>query len=314
MESAVASGQHAVVVMVDCEKFYDNVNLSHLIALAREVHYPRLLLLMGILQYLSPRFCVAGGHGSEAIAVYGSIAPGCGQAVGMTRPLLHSILAWAGQASPLATLEAYVDDLVLAVIAPSVGAVASTAVRLGKVLWRRLREIVCVVSRPKSQALCSSNEMEKALKDMMVSESWVVKVAAEGKDLGMDIAAGRRRCVRTQKARFGKFHKRVQRIRRLARASPRALPLYLQAQPQATWGQEVMGLAPSRLQELRREALRATGLNTKGMCTTTTRVHVWMAAGPRDHHSLVAGGGLGGCMARRRPIAAGSSSSLACNQ
>ena len=275
MEAAVASGQQAVVVMVDCEKFYDNVNLSHLIALSREVNYPRMLLLMGVLQYLSPRFCSAGGHVSEAVTVYGSIAPGCGQAVGMTRPLLHSILAWAGQASPMATLEAYVDDLVLAVISPSVHAAASTTVRLGRALWQRLGSIGCIVSQSKSQVVCSSKDMEAALADMMVKHGWLVKFDRSAKDLGVDMAAGRRRCVRIQKVRFGKFKKRVQRMRRLTRASARALPLYLQAQPQATWGQEVMGLAPSHLQGLRREALRATGLNTTGMCTTTTLACVY---------------------------------------
>ena len=99
----------------------------------------------------------------------------------------------------------------------------------------------------------------------------------QAKDLGVDIAAGRRRTVRVLRARFSTFQRRVVRIRRMARASHRARALYHQAQPQATWGQEVMGLSPTMLQALRRCAMRATGLNLAGMSTTATLacVHGW---------------------------------------
>ena len=268
MEAAVASDKQAAVLMCDMEKFYDNVDLGHLISLATEVGYPRLLLLMGVLQYISPRFCSAGGHTSEAVTIYGSIAPGCGQAVGMTRPLLHAILEWAGCASPLATLESYVDDLVMVVISPSVHAVASTAVRLGQALWGRLCEIGCLVSNKKSKFVCSSKAMADAIQDMMLSKGWVVSITAEAKDLGVDMAAARKRCVKVQKVRLDKFRRRAVKVGRLARTCARARALHHQAQPQATWGQEVMGLSPTMLQALRRDALRATGMKTKGMCTT----------------------------------------------
>ena len=278
MEAAVASGKEAAVVMVDCEKFYDNVSLYHLIALAREVKYPRLLLSMGVLRYLSPRFCSAQGHASGAVAIYGTIAPGCGQAVGMTRPLLHGILDWAGKADPAATLEAFVDDLVLVVVTPSVTRVAGATVRMGRTLWEKLGAIGCVVSKAKSQVVCSSKAMQGELQRHMGADRWQVKVHTAAKDLGVDMAAGRKRVVvRVVRARLSALQRRVVKIRRMARVSHRARSLYHQAQPQATWGQEVMGLSPSMLQARRRCAIRSTGLNTTGMSTTNTLacVHGW---------------------------------------
>ena len=232
---------------------------------------------MGVLQYLSPRFCSAGGHASEAVEIFGTIAPGCGQAVSMTRPLLHAILDWAGKADPLATLEAFVDDLVLAVVAPTTKRVAATTVTMGRTLWQRLAAIGCVVSRSKSQVVCSSKDMQRALQQRMDGDLWRVQVHMRARDLGVDMGAGRQRTVRILRTRFSKFQKRVARLRRMARASHRARALYHQAQPQATWGQEVMGLSPTMLQALRRSAVRATGLNIVGMSTTATLacVHGW---------------------------------------
>ena len=268
VESAVALGQDVVLTFFDMAKFYDSISLLVLITLAREVHYPPLMLLMAILQYMAPRWLKAKGHVSEPVKVFGTIAPGCGQAVALTRPLLHSILSWAASVSPLSTLEAFVDDLVLKVEGPARLAGYLSA-RITGQLIEKLQDRKLIISETKTKVVCSSAVAAEATKAALAERGIHLTIANDARDLGVDTSAGKRRAVKVANGRLAAGGRRMLRIRQLARTRKKAKVLYKPASAQAAWGQQVMGLSGTALKEIRRQALRACGFKAGGLCISS---------------------------------------------
>ena len=168
---------------------------------------------------------------------------------------------------------------------PSAEIVAVVSSRATEQLTGRLEAVDLVVSTAKTKVLCSSAETADATQAAMRARNLPYATAGSGRDLGVDVAAGRRRVARIALSRVRALGRRVARIGRMARVRKAARQLYKPASAQGLWGQEIMGISSTTLKELRRQALRAAGFRGRGLCTSSAIVAL---LGPRGDPGMVA--------------------------
>ena len=144
------------------EKFYDNCSLLVCLRQQQATGYPQLVGVLGVMMHLGPRVLKAAGHMSQPLAMFGALAPGCGQATSFTKAYLYSVCEqMTGQASgpmwtmwPKWSLEQYVDDLTWMVTGTR-GEVARIAARGHSELIKKLKRVRCRVAN-KSVLLAST--------------------------------------------------------------------------------------------------------------------------------------------------------------
>ncbi len=97
----------------------------------------------------------------------------------------------------------------------------------------------------------------------------ILQTARSGKDLGVDAHVGRR-STKALKGRMTKAGKRARAIAQLVRVD-RATKVLAKTgfKPQAVWGLEAQGLAPSTLKRLRAQVAGMSGCKHPGGCSTT---------------------------------------------
>ena len=107
-----------------------------------------------------------------------------------------------------------------------------------------------------------------------------LKVVKYEKILGIDVAGGGKRIVKTQKHRLKKAGIRTKSIKFLASRFRGARKLFnTGAIPQATWGFESFGFANTVINKIRVMAGHASGIATAGRCLTTA---IALAYGPHN--------------------------------
>ena len=111
-ELAVASGMDACAIYLDLAKFYDNISLVKLVALALKAGYPALPLALSIQAYLGPRFLRSEGCVSRPILPTGSVGAGCKRANQLSRVLLFDVLSYVHLKHPMVSRRSFVDDMV----------------------------------------------------------------------------------------------------------------------------------------------------------------------------------------------------------
>ncbi|CAK0799380.1 unnamed protein product, partial [Prorocentrum cordatum] len=114
-EAATEMGFHAAGVFDDAANFYDNIGLDQLIEKASAFQCPLLPLAMAVQMYIAPRAIMAHSLFSDIFEPANSMVAGCGQAVDLTRPLLHGILDAAHRHHIFVVMQQYLDDLALQV-------------------------------------------------------------------------------------------------------------------------------------------------------------------------------------------------------
>ena len=137
----------------------------------------------------------------------------------------------------------------------------------------------------KTKVVCSSKETAKATQQALKDRGLPFAMADSARDLGVDMAAGRKRVVRIAASRVKALGRRVARIGKLSKARKTAMALYRPASAQVFWGQEIMDISTAALKELRRQALRAAGFKGRGMCTASAIIAL---LGPRGDPGMVA--------------------------
>ena len=94
--------------------------------------------------------------------------------------------------------------------------------------------------------------------------------------MGMDAGFGKKRAIPTQRARFKKAKLRKVQITKLWKRNKKAGKLARTGlMPQATWGQQGKGMAPSRLKELRGTMVKLSSAWRPGACSSTAIELMW---------------------------------------
>ena len=123
---------------------------------------------------------------------------------------------------------------------------------------------------PKSVILTSPPQLAAQVAARLERRGLQIKAPPTAKDLGVD-AHTHRRSTKVIKGRITKAGKRAQAIKGLVRADRAARTLARTGfKPQATWGLEAQGLAPSTLRTLRSQVAGMSGCKYPGGCATTT--------------------------------------------
>ena len=95
----------------DLDKFYDNIDLTILIAAGRGSCYPLRNLALSLQLYLSPRLLRASGCIDSGIVGYNGVLAGCAQAKNFSKAMLLDIIDHAHVVHPGADISVYVDDI-----------------------------------------------------------------------------------------------------------------------------------------------------------------------------------------------------------
>ena len=149
----------------------------------------------------------------------------------------------------------------------------SSGCRLAEALRKR-----SVVISPKSTVVCNRTTVAARIARALSARLGVaIQAARAAEDLGLETSGGGRRTAKTQRKRGAKGKKRAWRVAALVRKNKQAARLYATGvRPQANFGLNVQGAAPSTVGEIRRMAARAAAPPGRHSCTTAV---IWWRLG-----------------------------------
>ena len=232
--------------------------------------YPPGFLYLGAIMHRAARVLKAEGTFSEPLVVTRSILAGCTQSVDWTRAFLYDLLDQVHKDHRPVQVRSFVDDLALRVQGVK-GAVVQRAVSAAGALLKGLEDRGAKVSREKTVVMASSRQLEKQVQEGLAGEGFQIQTATTARDLGGDAQVRGRRRIPVARGRVIKSSKRTGRIAHLARKKREAAKLiWTGAKPQATWGHQIKGMAPSTVRTLRGKWAQASGERKGGGCTTVT--------------------------------------------
>ena len=110
---AIAKGEDTLSVLWDIEKFYDNMCIVRMIREACRLRYPMLVLRLGVIMHMAPRFLRTYSFIPGMVQPRNGIIAGCSQSTAFARVLLHGVLGrihdspWYGRV----TIRSFVDDI-----------------------------------------------------------------------------------------------------------------------------------------------------------------------------------------------------------
>ncbi len=111
--------------------------------------------------------------------------------------------------------------------------------------------------------------MARVIADALQQQGILLQTPRAARDLGLDGHTSRRSTV-TSQARLTKASRRAAVIQKLVKTDPRARALVNTGhRPQASWGLQGQGFAPTTLRKLRGQVSGMTGAKFPGGCTTT---------------------------------------------
>ena len=254
----------------DIEKFYDHVQLHQVVEVAMSdgVEYPLIPLALGLMMHMAPRRVSTDGVISERLWPTRSLIAGCGQSIDFGRLALWRVLERIHLEYLPKQLETWVDDLhhlergraeyveaqLLHVSTGLAGALQQSGFKLSA----------------KSAIITSPPKMAGRVAAAPRTHGVLVQTPTGAKDLGV-ATHGVRRSTQIIRGRLRKAARRALAIRRLIKVDKKARALVNTSyRPQAIWGHEGQGLAPSTLRQLRGTIANMTGCKRPGGCSTTS--------------------------------------------
>jgi len=243
------------------------------------LHYPPLLLYLGLMVHAAPRFirtsagCISGGCIPDTSIVAGDM-----QSNSWARALVHSVLQRAHDAigptairSPNVMINQYVDDLAQRAQEPTQAGLISTMVSAAVVLREGLHTLDLTISVSKMGLTASSDALAAALSRALCEVGIEVQPSSYVRDLGLTAASGKKRRVTVINHRLKKTGRRTQQAARLHRWSGKRAGKLVKGSlyPAATFGLEATGASPSTIAKLRAAAARLSRYAGPGGCATT---------------------------------------------
>ncbi|CAK0907670.1 unnamed protein product [Prorocentrum cordatum] len=269
-EAATEMGFHAAGVFYDAANFYDNIGLDQLIEKASDLQCPLLPLAMAVQMYLAPRAIMAHSLFSDIFEPANSMVAGCGQAVDLTRPLLHGILDAAHRHHIFVVMQQYLDDLALQVEGAR-RQVIDQIKYVAALVHDGFKQLSIPIS-VKTAVVASDKDLQAEVASILDSLGTPNKQPGVVRDLGVDTSLGKQLRRPTHAARQAKAKQRVAKLKDLAKTGARgAAKVYSAgAYCQQAWDLPAHGITPTEARAVRAtEAARLTGGHKAGRCTST---------------------------------------------
>ena len=267
-EIAVKIGASVVRVLWDCEKFYDLIDPKFLAEAAVTLRYPTLIMYMGMLIHLATRVVANASCLSTPSMPSISILAGCVQSVPWTRLYLWDILDNLHRKYFPTTIEAWVDDLAQQVTGSRTAVIKST-VEASSYLANTLQGRGARISA-KACLLASDKDVGDEIIRQLESKGLSLKHEQTARDMGINASLKTTRHIHVAKARMDKACKRAGVIKGFLKINKSAKKLLLTGvRPQAMWGHQASGWAPTTLMKMRALFGACCGSRNAGGCTTT---------------------------------------------
>ena len=131
------------------------------------------------------------------------------------------------------------------------------------------------VLSPKSAIVATSKKLANNIAKELFQYGISVQVCSSTRDVGVMFTAAKYRDTSLAESRFDRARIRNNRIIRIANVTRSARKLFVSgAYPQASWGHQVVGLAPSKVLAFRRMVAASTGVNPKAQRCLTSCISV----------------------------------------
>jgi len=276
-------GIHHASLYADIAKFFDSLDLVWLIDRAIDLGFSQTVLALEAEAFLAPRYLKRGEWVGPPIYASQSIVAGSTNGTTFGKIFLYPILQAAQAQAETTTIWSYIDDTVWR----SEGTkcvVTSSLSTASAALAQQCRASRLTVS-PKTTLVASSTGLRKDIARRMRQHGVPGHGAHHMVDLGVDVVTGNRRSQRKAHARHKRAALRARRVQGLRRAAARLgkLGASLHAtgvQPQAVFGHEVWGVAPSKITQLRRSAAAAAAGTGPGRCLDTAMATLYDSKDP----------------------------------
>ena len=181
------------------------------------------ILVLGSLTHKSPR-CLQVGNGYIDI-INGcafSILAGCLQSCSWARGLLFELFQALGYVVPGSVCEEHIDDLSHFVTNTSRMQLFQDAALIGKAEGTAKLDLTL---SGKSTLLANDKSLGKLIVGHLGDEGVPICLGKSATDLGIETAAGKRRCAANQWKRIWKGRRRAQRVNRLCKINSEAQQL-----------------------------------------------------------------------------------------
>ena len=295
MEVAQLSGNEAAALLWDMEKFFDTISPSEVRRAAVSRGYPTTELKLALAMHRAPRLLQMIGVCASAILPGRSILQGCFHSGFFAR-----LTTWAPVQRCVSDLEAervankttaqvktstFVDD----VAQVSIGKLKHVAYALavtGVSFVASIRQCKLVISN-KSLIVASDMRLAKIISSAIFKQTKIkLLTCTAGRDLGIQLVATNRRNTSLQSKRVAKTIGKLKRIAPLAKSMKRARKLIATgALPACLWGSASIGLAPTRINQLRTMTAAACGIGGRGRCASTA---IAISLGPEKDPEVLA--------------------------
>jgi len=184
---------------------------------------------------------------------------GCPQAPTLSKLAVGDAIRATCKGPDIQFVGTWIDDISVDTEHAGPQRAASSVIRVYRRLHSALTEAGHQVSVGKTYFLASSLKAEKALKHQLGKEDPPVQSVA--KDLGMQLAGGRRRCTQLSAARRLKANARLGKLRRRqvrdAKVTSRVFSMSVLAS--GIWGHQSQGVSPKVLRVIRAQAAGIVG-------------------------------------------------------
>ena len=270
-EAAQISGRSATSLLWDIEKKFDSIRPQDVVREGIHFQYPSRPLILGLSMHMAPRVLTLQGVASKAMMVHRSILAGCSNSIGfarliMTRPIQRIV---EEVPPPRMKLSTFVDDVAQAFMGTQVQVSRSAAVAAVS-FCSAMRGLALRISS-KTVVVSSDAAISRRLVSVIRSYPGVViKQDTSARDLGILNNPSSVRRTSMQMTRVNKASSKLRKIAPLAKSVRKARSLiHTGALPQAYWGSAALGVSPTIMASIRRQAGAATGIVASGRCLTT---------------------------------------------
>ncbi len=270
-EHAADSGATFAALLLDMEKCFEVVPHDVLAREAEQLGYPLQLLRLSLASYRLPRVLSADGAFSAEVIAERGIAAGSGLATAELRVLLIRLLDRVRAIYPSIKLSAYVDDISADATSTSPNVVATVS-GAGRMLCQGLLDLGLRLSTSgKCIVIATAPTVARQVAHRLAD--FGVKAADRAKNLGTGIGGGRRRNATVQKKRWGALRARLGRFASLLRQGLSVARLFRTGVTASfTYGDDVLGVAPSTLEARRRTVASAIAQTAAGRSVDATLV------------------------------------------
>ena len=247
----------------DMRKFHDSIKAHLLIPQLVARGYPLEILALGSLTHKSPR-CLQVGNG------YSDIINGCASSIlARGRGILFELVQALVFVVPGSVCEEHIDDLSQFVTNTSRIQLFQDAALIGKAVKEGTAKLGLTLSG-KSTLLANDKSLGKLIVGHLGDEGVPICLGTSATDLGIETAAGTKRCAADQWKRIWKGRRRAKRVNRLCKINSEQKLTMTSIQPVHVHGHTAQGASTAQVNAMCKNLKMGTVLGKTQVCAIST--------------------------------------------